>query len=253
MPIQVPAKTLRQITKLVVEIREDGEARIDISSDRIRVRTLAEDLGAFLDLSISTTVPELTVDAPPASYWIDLERLHSLLTVILNENVILHLPNETPDSRFTFQATTLTYWLAPLDENTAHRIFDNISAQSTTAFSIQNSAFNLGVSVANLVSTELQVQFNHPTQHVTFSANDPGGDSFTYSEHVDQVHTADRTTDELLISVDYIGEIASIVPPTDSICIELTPNHLTFRAEYPIQDATLTVYLAKYLQAISKP
>ncbi len=107
------------------------------------------------------------------------------------------------------------------------------------------------VDAANLLGTSLRVRFNHDTHHVEFSAESNAiNDAFTYTQPVEQIRRTEPSSSELTITIDRLREIASLVPATNTVSLEVTPHHLTYRAEHPITGGNLTVYNAEYLGAI---
>jgi hypothetical protein len=89
------------------------------------------------------------------------------------------------------------------------------------------------------------------THHVAFSAEGNAiNDAFAYIQPVEQIRSTEPSSSELTITIDRLREIASLVPATNTVLLEVTPHHLTYRAEHPISGANLTVYNAEYLGAI---
>lgn len=251
MPIRIAFNTLQQITRLALAVRKDGECRLDITSDTIRMRARSEDHVAYLDHSLPISTPEFPVVDVSGDYWLRFEHVQKFLNASPDAEVTIRTPAETPDSTFTLQSTGLTYRRTPITRHTAHRVFDSISAESRTTFSLQNSILTRAVDAANLLGTSLRVRFNHDTHHVEFSAEGNAiNDAFAYTQPVEQIRSTEPSSSELTITIDRLREIASLVPATNTVSLEVTPQHLTYRAEHPITGANLTVYNAEYLGAI---
>lgn len=251
MPIHIAFNTLQQITRLALAVRKDGECRIDITSDTIRLRTRSEDHTAYLDCSLPISVPEFSVVDITGDYWVRFKHVKKFLNASSDADVILRPPTETPDSTITLQSAGLTYRRVPITKHTAHRVFDTIPAESRTDFSLQNSVLTRAVDAANLLGTSLRVRFNQETHHVEFSTEgNVINDAFAYTQPVEQIRSIQPSSSELTITIDRLREIASLVPATNTVSLEVTPHHLTYRAEHPITGADLTVYIAEYLGTI---
>jgi len=251
MPIRIACNTLQQITRLALAVRKDGECRLDITSDTIRLRARSEDHVAYLDYSLPISTPEFSVAGVSGDYWLRFAHVEKFLNASPDAEVTIRTPAETPDSTFTLQSTGLTYRRTPITKYTAHRVFDSISAESRTTFSLQNSVLTRAVDAANLLGTSLRVRFNHETHHVAFSAEGNAiNDAFAYTQPVEQIYSTEPSSSELTITIDRLREIASLVPATNTVSLEVTPHHLTYRVEHPISGANLTVYIAEYLGAI---
>ena len=251
MPIRIGFSTLRQITRLALAVRKDGECRLDITSDTIRLRARSEDHVAYLDYSLPISIIESPDTDVTGDYWLRFEHVQKFLNACPDAEVTIRTPAETPDSTFTLQSTGLTYRRAPITRHTAHRVFDSISAESQTTFLLQNSILTQAVDVANLLGASLRVRFNHETHHVAFSAEGNAiNDAFVYTQPVEQICSIESASSELTITIDRLRDIASLVPATNTVSLAVTPQHLTYRAEHPIAGANLTVYNAEYLGAI---
>ena len=70
MPIRIAFNTLQQITRLALAVRKDGECRLDITSDTIRLRARSEDHVAYLDYSLPISTPEFPVADVTGDYWL---------------------------------------------------------------------------------------------------------------------------------------------------------------------------------------
>jgi len=251
MPICIACNTLQQITRLALAVRKDGECRIDITSDTIRLRARSEDHVAYFDYSLPTSVPEFSVVDITDDYWVRFEHVKKFLNASPDADVTIRTPAETPDSTITLQSAGLTYRRTPITRHTAHRVFDTISAESRTNFSLPNSVLTRAVDAANLLGTSLRVRINQETHHVKFSAEGNAiNDAFSYTQPVEQIRSTHPSSSELTITIDRLRDIASLVPATNIVSLEVTPHHLTYRAEHPVTGANLTVYIAEYLGAI---
>jgi hypothetical protein len=251
MPIQTSIATLRALTRPALAIRKDRECHLDISPEALRFRARSEDYEAYIDHTIPTTNPEISGTDISGSYCVRFPNLKALFTASCAADVIIRTPAETSNETFTFQSGSLTYRHTPISKTTAHRVFNNITAETTTEISIQNKVFHRAITVANLLGTTLHVCFNHETRQTEFTAEDPAsGDSFLYTHRVEQIHSTQPQATELTIPIDRLRDLTPLVPASSTVSLELTPHHLTYRAEHPVTGANLTMYIAEHHDAI---
>jgi hypothetical protein len=246
MPVYIDAEMLQQIIQPCLAIRKDGECRIDIEPDTIRLRAMSESREAYVDYSLPTTVPQLSADGVTDSFTVWLDRIQSYLNIGTGDEVKITTPDELSDSIITLQSDGLTYRFQPVDSRYAHRVFDTFSTESLTQFSLRNGVFDRAVAVANLVGGEMRVQHDPKTQRVEFSADSHSiPDAFSYSHSVKQINTHQLSSTNLTISIERLRDVTPLFPPTAGITVQLARNHLVFQAEYPITGADFTFYTAK--------
>jgi hypothetical protein len=253
MPIHTAYTTLRQLTRLIFAVRKDGECRIDVSPDSIRLRACSEDRTTYLDHSVPTSAPELSIDDVTGSYWVRIGHVKQFLSATPNTDITIRLPPETENSTLTLQSSGLTYRHTTFDESTAHRLPDVPDADSTTELSLPNEVLDRAVDVTGLIeSKQLQIQFDHRTHHIQFSGKNGGQDSFQYSYPAEEILSTHPSSHDFSTSIKRLRDITPILPPTHTISLELSSHHLTYGAEYPVPGADLTVYLAKYHDKIAR-
>lgn len=246
MPIHIDAKTLQQIIQPCLAIRKDGECRIDIETDLIRLRTMSEGREAYVDYSLPTTVPQLSTNGVTGTFSVWLDRIQSYLNIGTGAEVLITTPNESPESKILLQSDGLTYRFQAVDDRYAHRVFDTFTSESLTQFSLRNGVFDRAVTVANLLGGEMQVQHYPETRRVEFSADGRSiPDAFAYSHSVKQINTHQLSPTDLTISIERLRDITPLFPPATDITVQLARDHLVLQAEYPITGADFTVYTAK--------
>jgi hypothetical protein len=252
MAVRTTPRIFQAMTRPVLALRAgSGECHLDITPKELQIRTPAESYEAYLDYTIPTTTSDLTVTNTRGSYCVEFDNLKSLFTEHLDESVIIRVPEETANGAFAFQSGTFRYRRAPLSPNTADRVFDDISAEPTTKITIPNSVFQRAIEAGNLIGPSLTVCVHPDTNQIEFSSDGTKcGDSFIYTEPVDKIHSEHPKSTELTVSIDRLIDITPQIPASKNISLELTPEHLAYRAEHPVPGASLTLYAAKYKRGI---
>jgi hypothetical protein len=246
MPIHIDAKILQQIIRPCLAIRKDGECRIDIETDSIRLRTMSESREAYIDYSLPTTIPELSTDGVTGAFSVWLDPIQSYLNIGTGAELVITTPSESPESKIVLQSNGLTYQFQPVDDRYAHRVFDTFSTESLTQFSLRNGVFDRAVTVANLLGGEMQVQHNPEARCVEFSAESHSlPDAFSYTHSVKQTNNHQLSPTNLTISIERLRDITPLFPPMAKITVQLARDLLVFQAEYPITGADFTFYTAK--------
>lgn len=246
MPLECSADALREIVQLVLAIRKDGECRIDVDEERLRLRACSEDKIAYLDYSLPTDAVVCSPDEVTGSYWAELEGLDDLIRAGVTGVVSVAFPPETPKSRIALQSAGLTYRFPTLEAQSAHRVYDRLSTGTRCECSLPNSVFDRAVKVADLIGPELQVQFDPVTQFVQFAAEgDKNQDAFSYSHAVRQPESVDNSGESLTVPVACLRDITSRVPAAMPVSLGIDTHYLTYQTEGPVEGGNLTVYSAK--------
>lgn len=246
MPLECSGDALREIVQLVLAIRKDGECRIDIDEERLRLRTCSEDKIAYLDYSLPTDVAVRSTDGVTGSYWAELEGLDDIIRVGTTGDVSIALPAKTPQSRIALQSGGLTYRFPALAEQVAHRVYDNLSTEASCECLLPNRVFDRVIKVADLIGPELQVQFDPVTQSVEFATEgDKTQDAFSYSHAVRQTESVDNSIESLTVPVARLRDITPRVPAAMPVSLGVDTQYLTYETEGPVEGGNLTVYSAK--------
>ncbi|WP_143420486.1 DNA polymerase [Halorubrum sp. Ib24] len=246
MPLEFSADALREIVRLVLAIRKDGECRIDVDEEQLRLRACSEDKIAYLDYSLPTDAAVCSTDVVTGSYWVELEGLDDLIRVGTTGEVSVALPPETPNSRIALQSGGLTYRFPALAEQLSHRVYDGFSTETRCECVLPNSVFDRAVKVADLIGPELQVQFDSVTQFVEFAAEgDKSQDAFSHSHAVRQPESVDNSVESLTVPVARLQDITPRVPAAMPVSLGIDTHYLTYQTEGPVEGGDLTVYTAK--------
>lgn len=254
MPIRTDSETLQQVIRLGAELRKDGECRVDISSGTICFRSMSEDHTAYLDQSVPISDLTISDDHETGNYWTELTDTQNFLNTGPVNDVTLTTATETPDSTIILQSNTVTYQYSSVASKTAHRVYeddsDTLSAEPVTEFTLPNGVFTRALNVANLIGEAMRVQVNPDTNHVEFSASNDLGDSFSYSPPVDHIVGNQQSTCALKIEIERLLDVIPFIPPTTPVSLQLTREYLVYRAEFPVPDATTTLYIAERQNSI---
>lgn len=246
MPLEFSTDALREIVQLVLAIRKDGECRIDVDEEQLRLRACSEDKIAYLDYSLPTDAVVCSPDEVTGSYWAEFEGLDDVIRAGVTGDVSVAFPPETPKSRIVLQSAGLTYRLSTLEAQLAHRVYDRLSTETRCEFSLANSVFDRAIKVADLIGPELQVQFNPVTQFVQFAAEgDKSQDAFSYSHAVRQPDSVDNSVESLTVPVARLQDVTPRVPAAMSVSLGIDTHYLTYQTEGPVEGGNLTVYSAK--------
>lgn len=251
MTVRTDQTTLRQITNPLLAARKVTECRVEVRSDLIRLQTASEDKTLYMDYTLPRLSPKSSVKDETGSCWLNLEHVDDFLKTGIRENITVTFPFETADSTVILQSGHLTYRFRPLVSQQPYRLFDNLSTDPVTEFSIQHGAFAQSVYVANLVGGKMRLRLVPETRHVEFSAaSREDGDAFTYTLPTDQINTVHGTSSEFAISIERLREITPYIPDTSLASFRLTHDHLVYNVEYPLPEAQLTMYIAERLSSV---
>lgn len=246
MPVELPAAAFAKIVRLAMAIRVDGECRIDINEERLRLQACSEDKIAYLDYSLSTDSAVLSTDGVTDTCWVHRPRIAKIIRAGASDDVTIHFPSETPNSIMTFRSGGFTYQYPPLSKQLAHRVYNRLSTKTDSKFSLENQVINRAVTVADLIGSELHVQFNPTEESVKFTADgEDCPDSFNYSHPVCQAASGDNSVVSLLVSTDRLKDVTPLVPATMPVSVSISPNYLTYQTEGPVKSGELTIYAAK--------
>jgi hypothetical protein len=246
MPVELPAAAFEKIVRLALAIRVDGEFRIDINEERLRVQACSEDKIAYLDYSLSTDSAVLSTDGVIDTCWIHRPDIAKIIRAGTSDDVTICFPSETPNSTITLRSGGFTYRYSLLSKQLAHRVYNRLSTKTDSKFSLKNQVIDRAVTVADLIGSELHVQFNPTEESVKFTADgDKCPDSFNYSHPVRRTASGDNAVVSLLVSTDRLQDVTPLVPATMPVSVSLSPNYLTYRTEGPVKGGELTIYAAK--------
>lgn len=253
MPICIDSEILQQLIRPGLALRKDGECRIDINPDMIRLRTMSEDYEAYLDYSFPTSALRLLADDITGNYWTRLVHVKDFLNVGTGEEVRITTPTETEDSMIVLQSDGLTYQFQSVVSKYAHRVYDNFTSEPIIEFTLPNEVFARAIKVANLLGGDMRVKLDSNTRHVEFSATGRGiADSFSYSHPAEQISNTHQSTLSLTISIERLRDIIPFIPPATPISLQLMEDKLVYRSEFPVPDAEITLYIAERLGRIHK-
>ena len=246
MPLECSADALREVVRLVLAVRKDGECRIDIDEEKIRLRACSEDKVAYLDYSLPTDTAIRSTDGVTGSYWAELEGLDYFIRAGATGEVSVAFPSETPKSRIAMRSAGLTYRFPVLAEQLAHRVYDRLSTEGCCECSLPNRVFDRAIKVADLIGPEVQVQFDPVTQFVEFAAEGKKSqDAFSYSHAARQTESVDNSVETLTVPVARLRDITPRVPAAMPVTLRIGTRHLTYQTEGPVEGGNLTVYSAK--------
>lgn len=246
MPLECSADALREIVQLVLAIRKDGECRIDVDEERLRLRACSEDKIAYLDYSLPTDAVVCSPDEVTGSYWAELEGLDYFIRAGATGEVSVAFPPETPKSRIAMRSAGLTYRFPVLAEQLAHRVYNRLSTEACCVCSLPNRVFDRAIKVADLIGPELQVQFDPVTQFVEFAAEGKKSqDAFSYSHAARQTESVDNSIETLTVPVARLRDITPRVPAAMPVTLRIGTRHLMYQTEGPVEGGNLTVYSAK--------
>ena len=254
MPIRIDPDTLQQVIRPGVELRKDSECRVDINSDTIQFRSMSESHEAYLDYSIPRSAFTPSEDLGTGNYWTTLDYMQDFVQLVTSNEVTIIAPTEADSSKITLQSDTVTYQYPPLASNAAHPVYRDNSTHLSSApvleVTLLNGVFTRALNAAALVGESMRIQATSDTRNVEFSASSTTGDSFLFSTPVDQVIAAEQPTASLTIAIDRLRDIVAAIPSATPVSLQLMNDYLVYRAEFPVPDAEIAVYIAEYLDSI---
>lgn len=250
MPLLLDAPTLEDILSTGAAIHEESECHVAVETDKIRLRTQAEDRTIYFEYSLPRSSPDVSGDAAPDSFWMKLDRINRFLRATGDGKVRITLPSETPDRTSIFELEQLTYQAPSLITKYGHRLPDVPVSDIATTFSIRHGEFAQAITAANFIGGEVQLQINPETSRIEFAAADPGGDDFTYVVQPEQVKQIHDSATRLTIPINILRDLKQNIPPTTLVTIRITPHYVQYTTTFPTTDSTLTLYIAERLGAI---
>lgn len=251
MPISVSPTTLRQILRPARAVSDDGEYRVAVSSDTVRLHALRTDHSAYLDYSLPVPSRHDPLVDAPRSFSVDLEKLTAILNIGFDDNIIIKFPFETCDSRIVFRSGPFTYRFPPVDSDSAANTWERSSVATRTTCTINHRHIDRAVHAANFAGYSLQVVVDPTRRYLEFRAPpDEPGDTFTYPVSDDQIDTIQGSSSRFTVLVHVLRQFTPHISVTSLVTIEVTSEYLVYRVEFPVDGASLTLYLAKRVAAL---
>ncbi|MUV60712.1 hypothetical protein [Halobacterium sp. CBA1126] len=246
MPLQVPPARLQSVVRPVKKVHDQSECHVAITPDAVRVQSVSPDKTIALDYSLPLTAQ--TVERAPGDFWITVEPINNFLKTRPRESVRITFPFETSDGRVVLHSNELTYRFAPFRDRAKFRLFSDSRRESPAVCTLQHRALARSISVADLVTDQLQIELQSASQRIEFKASDM--DSFSYLPPIELVEDGERSTVQLTIETEDLSDIMALIPEECRGTLELTPELLTYRVAHPIPGAELTLHIAHRAQAV---
>jgi hypothetical protein len=246
MPLEVPPTRLQSVIRPVKKVHEQGECHVAITPDAVRVQSVSPDKTIALDYSLPLTAQ--TVERAPADFWITVWPISDFLKTRPRESVRITFPFETSDGRGVLHSNGLTYRFAPFRDRAKFRLYSDSRRESPAVCTLQHRAFVRSITVADVVTDQLQIGLQSEAQRIEFMAS--AEDSFTYSPPIELVESGEQSTVQLTIETGDLPAIMSLIPGECRGTLELTPHLLTYRVAHPVPGAELTLHIAHRAQAV---
>lgn len=213
MPISASPTTLRQILRPARAVSDDGEFRVDVCSDRVRLHALRIDHSAYLDYSLPVPSRHEPLVDTPCSFSMNLEKLSNILNVGFADEIIIKFPFETFDSRIVVRSGSFTYRFSPVDPDSASNTWECPSVDTLTICAINHRHFDRAVQAANFAGYTLQVVIDPTRTYIEFRSP-PGepGDTFTYPVSDDQIDTIQGSSSRFTVLVNVLRQFTPIFP-----------------------------------------
>lgn len=250
MPLHTSTTTLKDIIHPVEEIREEGECRVEITTDpdQVRLSSISDNWNLAVDYSIPLTTQ--SVEQAPATFWVTVDKIGEFLRTNPGDTVTVRFPFETPDSRMVLESNGLTYRFAPFKQRAKDRVDPGPLPDTRTVFTLPNFAFERSLRVGNLIDDALTVEYIPTANQVEIEPNNPDTDDFTYESDVGRIEAVERSATKILISTKALQSICSRIPEDALATFEVTATQLIFRVEHPVEGATFTMQLAERKRSV---
>lgn len=243
MPLQVDTKKFKRTLRAAGTVHTEGECRITIGNDGMRLQSFRRDRTVYLDYSLPYSVTSISDKGD--STWIKLNPIKRFLSGVKDGEVRLTLPFETPDSTIVIESSGLVYRSESLIVRHGHYLPSPPDSKAIALSSISHLPFKRAVRIANWLGGEMEIQIAPDAHHVKFTATQDGVDDFTYVVQPDDIEMIQGSATKFTIPIDVLRDFAPTLPENSVITLRITPHYLLFTAGYPDSDAELRLYIAE--------